>query len=167
MLRRSRLVLTAAASFSALAALAPAASASAVSAATAASAVPARLGLPLPLPLLQTQDKLDLTVTDPAVQKTAGVYELTCGPAGGTHPRAQEACDRLAELAEGGRDPFAPVPEGQMCTQIYGGAATARITGTWHGRSVDASFNRSNGCEIARWQGLEPVLPSTRPTARG
>lgn len=160
MLRRSRLVLTAAVSLSALAALAPAAAAS--SAGSAASAVPARLGLPLPLPLLQAQDKLDLTVTDPAVQKTPGVYELTCGPAGGSHPRAQEACDRLEELAEGGRDPFAPVPAGQLCTQIYGGAATARITGTWHGRRVDASFNRSNGCEIARWQGLEPVLPTAR-----
>jgi hypothetical protein len=41
-------------------------------------------------------------------------------------------------------------------------SATARVTGTWQGRQVDATFDRSNGCEISRWQTLEPVLPNTR-----
>jgi hypothetical protein len=45
----------------------------------------------------------------------------------------------------------------------YGGPATARITGTWHGRPVDATYKRTDGCEISRWQGLVPVLPATGP----
>ena len=49
-----------------------------------------------------------------------------------------------------------------MCTQQYGGPATARVTGTWQGQHVDATFDRTNGCEIARWNTLRPVLPNVR-----
>ncbi|WP_329456723.1 SSI family serine proteinase inhibitor [Streptomyces sp. NBC_01497] len=86
-------------------------------------------------------------------------YELRCAPAGGTHPDAAAACERLDGIGTDGRDPFAPVPAGQLCTQIYGGPATAHVTGVWHGRAVDATFDRRNGCEIARWRQLVPVLP--------
>ncbi|MFC5801305.1 hypothetical protein ACFPWT_11905, partial [Streptomyces formicae] len=65
-------------------------------------------------------------------------------------------------LSEGGGDPFEGAPEDSMCTQMYGGRATARITGTWQGRTVDATFDRTNGCEIDRWEKLEPVLPTAR-----
>ncbi|MFG2718770.1 SSI family serine proteinase inhibitor [Streptomyces sp. NPDC048416] len=142
-----RLVVTAAASLAALAA------------APAASAGP----LPVPLPLLgggHTEDRLTVTITDnPGAE---GTYTLECHPAGGTHPRAQQACDKLDSVTTWGRDTFAPVPEGQMCTFIYGGPATAHITGTWAGRPVDATYNRANGCEISRWDKLAPVLPSAR-----
>lgn len=60
-----------------------------------------------------------------------------------------------------GRDPFAPVPQGANCTMIYGGPATAHVTGTWAGRPVNADFRRTNGCEISRWSSFEPLLPST------
>lgn len=46
-----------------------------------------------------------------------------------------------------------------MCTMQYGGPATARVTGTWAGRPVDATYERGNGCEIARWDAMVPVLP--------
>jgi hypothetical protein len=42
---------------------------------------------------------------------------------------------------------------------VYGGPATARVTGMWQGRGVDASFERTDGCEIARWNALVPALP--------
>ncbi|WP_328720648.1 subtilase-type protease inhibitor [Streptomyces sp. NBC_00247] len=99
-----------------------------------------------------------------------GSYELTCAPAAGTrsgtrgggdHPEAQAACDRLAEAEGAGEDLFRPVDEDAMCTQMYGGPATARITGTWRGRPVDTTVNRKNGCEIARWNALSPLLPAT------
>jgi hypothetical protein len=45
----------------------------------------------------------------------------------------------------------------------YGGPATARITGTWAGRPVDGRYDRSNGCQIARWNDLVPLLPDIRP----
>ncbi|MER6616886.1 SSI family serine proteinase inhibitor [Streptomyces xantholiticus] len=145
-----RLVLTATASAAALAAALPAAG---------AAASP----LPLPVSLLERPDRLTVIVSGTGNTRTDGRYELECRPAGGTHPSAESACRRLEELAREQRDPFAPVPQTRMCTQQFGGPATARVTGTWHGRQVDATFNRSNGCEISRWRTLQPVLPDTRP----
>ncbi|WP_327125812.1 SSI family serine proteinase inhibitor [Streptomyces sp. NBC_01727] len=160
-----RLALTAVASLAVLSAAAPAA--------TAATGPLPLLSLPLPLPsALQGDDgtektQLRVMVSDSGDREADGVYELRCLPAGGTHPVAQQACDRLAELAQptdrnGGTDPFRPVPADAMCTQQFGGSATARVTGTWQGQHVDASFNRTNGCEIARWNTLRPVLPNIR-----
>ncbi|WP_441349409.1 hypothetical protein [Streptomyces sp. 8L] len=51
------------------------------------------------------------------------------------------------------------MPAGRLCTQIYGGPETAHVTGVWHGRVVDATFDRRNGCEITRWRQLVPLLP--------
>ncbi|MYZ38949.1 MULTISPECIES: SSI family serine proteinase inhibitor, partial [unclassified Streptomyces] len=107
-------------------------------------------------------DQFTVTVAGSGTAAADGTFKLTCGPTGGTHPRARAACDRLAELSGEGRDPFAPVAPDAMCTMQHGGDATARITGTWHGHRVNASFSRKNGCEIARWRTLEPVLPSAR-----
>ncbi|MFF8843574.1 SSI family serine proteinase inhibitor [Streptomyces sp. NPDC015127] len=136
-----------------------------VSAAALAGAVPAAGAvtspLPLPVTLLDSPDRLTVVVSETGT-RTDGRYELECSPAGGTHPAAGAACERLDEFALQNHDPFAPVPEGQMCTQQFGGPATARVTGTWQGRRVDATFDRSDGCEISRWHMLEPLLPNTR-----
>ncbi|WP_242575429.1 SSI family serine proteinase inhibitor [Streptomyces sp. NP-1717] len=115
-------------------------------------------------PLFQerAQDRLTVTVADTDITRADGTYELKCGPTGGTHPEARSACARLDELAGEGKNPFTPVPEGQMCTMQMGGPATARVTGTWQGRSIDATFSHKNGCEISRWQNLVPVLPAAR-----
>ncbi|MER5683383.1 SSI family serine proteinase inhibitor [Streptomyces sp. NPDC002205] len=160
-----RLALTAVASLAVLSAAVPAA--------TAGTGPLPLLPIPLPLPsALQGDDdtektQLRVTVSDSGDREADGVYELQCLPAGGTHPVAKQACDRLAELAQptdrnGDADPFRPVPAGTMCTQQFGGSATARVTGTWRGQHVDASFDRTNGCEIARWNTLRPVLPNVR-----
>ena len=45
---------------------------------------------------------------------------------------------------------FGPVPDGAVCTQIYGGPATARVTGRLDGELVDARFSLRNGCQIGR-----------------
>ncbi|MER0447055.1 SSI family serine proteinase inhibitor [Streptomyces sp. NPDC006711] len=132
---------------------------------TAFAAAPSALAGPLPVPLSllgggQTEDRLTITVEhQPGVE---GTYTLECHPAGGTHPRAQDACDKLDSVTTWGKDTFAPVPPGRMCTFIYGGPATAHITGSWAGRPVDATYNRANGCEISRWDNLVPVLPEAR-----
>ncbi|MFF2327677.1 MULTISPECIES: SSI family serine proteinase inhibitor [unclassified Streptomyces] len=150
-----RLALTAVASLAALSAAVPVASA----------ATGPLLPLPLPLPLLngdEARTRLTVTVSGAGDPSAEGVFELTCGPAGGSHPAARQACDRLEELAGEGADPFAPVPKDAMCTQQFGGPATARVTGTWRGTRIDAVFDRTNGCAIARWNGLRPVLPNVR-----
>jgi hypothetical protein len=119
-----------------------------------ATAVPAQAGTP-------DGDRLTLTVARSGSAGGDGTWELTCHPAGGSHPEARLACDRLDEVTAWGRDPFAPVPPDTMCTMQYGGPATARITGTWAGRPVDAVYSRTDGCEISRWDAMVPLLPRT------
>jgi hypothetical protein len=53
---------------------------------------------------------------------------------------------------------FAPTPADQACTQIYGGPETATVKGTLDGQPVDASFKRTNGCEISRWKTVQALL---------
>ncbi|GAA2087233.1 hypothetical protein GCM10009801_50090 [Streptomyces albiaxialis] len=106
-------------------------------------------------------DHLTVTVAhtgDPALD---GTYELYCHPAAGDHPDPRAACARLDKATGWGKDPFAPVPPNTPCTKQYGGPATAHVTGRWAGRPVDARYDRTDGCEISRWNDLEPFLPAT------
>ena len=100
----------------------------------------------------------DLTITMwPQGRGAGGMrrWTLQCHPEGGTHPNAARACARLASLSA----PFRPVPADAMCTQIYGGPEQALVTGTFRGRPVRAVFNRTNGCEIARWNRIAVLFP--------
>lgn len=56
---------------------------------------------------------------------------------------------------------FAPRRADMMCTQQYGGPQVAVVTGTFHGRPVHSSFSLTDGCEIARWRSLAPLLGGT------
>ncbi|MDT0378854.1 SSI family serine proteinase inhibitor [Streptomyces sp. DSM 42041] len=130
-------------------------------------------------------DYLSITVSGTGDARHDGTRSLFCHPAGGTHPRAQAACEALdaavSAARTAGRDPegpvgrsgdtqralrapaagpFAPVPSEAVCTMVHGGPAHARIKGVWHGKPVDARFDRSNGCEMSRWDRLVPVLPA-------
>jgi hypothetical protein len=111
-----------------------------------------------------TPPQTELTVSVKAAPTAkATTWKLTCGPTGGDHPDAAAACAALAAAKEKGKDPFAPVPKDQMCTQIYGGPQVATVTGTWQGKPVNASFNRKNGCEIQRWSDLSPMFGHIPP----
>ncbi len=85
----------------------------------------------------------------------ARVWYLRCGPSGGTVPRPGAACGRLAALER----PFAPVPKDVACSEIYGGPQVARVVGTFRGRRVWATFRRTDGCEIARWNRVRFLFP--------
>ena len=78
-------------------------------------------------------------------------YTLKCDPPGGDHPQPAEACKAL-EAA--GAKVFEPVAKDQVCTDLYGGPQTATVKGTYKGKKVDAEFERTNGCEIDRWESL-------------
>jgi hypothetical protein len=82
-------------------------------------------------------------------------WTLRCNPVGGALKKPARACTRL--LA-GGVRLFAPVPKNAVCTQIYGGPQQARVVGTVKGQPVRATFSRTNGCGIARWQRISPWL---------
>ncbi|MFC9326138.1 SSI family serine proteinase inhibitor [Kitasatospora sp. NPDC057015] len=112
-----------------------------------------------PAPAEAEGDRLTVTVSYGTGPASGGTHHLRCHPAGGDHPHPQAACDRLDSLTTWGRDLFAPVPPDAVCTLQYGGPATARVTGRWAGRPVDAVFSRRTGCEIARWNSFVPLLP--------
>jgi hypothetical protein len=90
--------------------------------------------------------------------------EVTLDPGTGTARAATLRCadedDSAACEALSGVDGKAwePVPAGRTCTQEFGGPETATVTGTVDGRRVDATFTRTDGCEIARYSQIEPVL---------
>lgn len=87
----------------------------------------------------------------------AQTWTLTCvGFAEGSHPAAQAACDHLAALT----DPFAPLPDDVMCTQVYGGPETAHVVGRWGGQPVDVQLSRTDGCRIEQWASLVPLVPA-------
>lgn len=56
---------------------------------------------------------------------------------------------------------FPPRRADMMCTQQYGGPQVAVVTGTFHGRPVHRRFSLTDGCEIARWRSLAPLLGGT------
>ncbi|WP_369068869.1 SSI family serine proteinase inhibitor [Kineococcus terrestris] len=108
--------------------------------------------------------ELTVTVDDGAGQ--VSTWTLVCGEdggAGGDHPDAAGACAAL----QGQRDPFRPVPADMMCTQVWGGPQTATVEGTWAGQPVRASFDRTDGCQIARWDRLAPLLQPGVPAGSG
>jgi hypothetical protein len=103
-------------------------------------------------------DHLVVTVRN-AGASADGTFQVDCHPSRGTHPDAGGACAAVDRNTRWGKDVFAPAPKDSFCTMQYGGPATARVTGTWAGRPVDATFDRSDGCQIGRWDRLVPLLP--------
>jgi Subtilisin inhibitor-like len=102
---------------------------------------------------------VDLKVTVWPKGKESGhavTWSLRCTPAGGTLPRPGQACRALRAL----RDPFALIPPSEICTQIYGGPQVALVHGTFRGRRVWASFKRTDGCQVARWNRLAFLFPA-------
>jgi len=86
---------------------------------------------------------------DPAKQLT-----VDCGNAADS-----AACGAAAKVTDAD---LAPTPGDRACSQLYGGPQTASIRGTLRGRSVDATFSRINGCEIARWGHVSALLGEVR-----
>ena len=80
--------------------------------------------------------------------------ELTCAK-----PDENEACAAASKLSAAD---LAPTPADTACTQIYGGPETASIKGTLNGEPVDATFKRTDGCEIKRWDTASPLLDEVR-----
>jgi hypothetical protein len=105
-----------------------------------------------------TSSSTSLRITywkDSAKPAATVTWTLRCAPARGTLPRPAQAC---ARLSTGGAKRFAPLPKNIVCTEIYGGPQRARVVGTVSGRRVWATFTRTNGCHIDRWQRLSPWL---------
>ena len=97
---------------------------------------------------------LQISVSIRNSEEPSQAWTLHC-PAGGTLPDAAAACRKLGQID----DPFAPVPEGTACTQIFGGPEIADVSGTFNGKAVDTQFSRGNGCELERWKRVGFLFP--------
>jgi hypothetical protein len=97
---------------------------------------------------------LTISVAENGKRSQAVTYTLRCRPAAGTHPNPAAACAALDSL----KAPFAKPLRSMICTQIWGGPERAWVSGRYRGAAVSASFSRQNGCEIARWDAMKPVL---------
>ena len=92
---------------------------------------------------------------------TGRIATLTCGrgpAATGFIADPAAACDLVIELERARTRLVDGPPRDQICTQIYGGPQEARVTGTIEGGPVDATVTRADGCGIADWTLLEPLL---------
>jgi hypothetical protein len=49
-------------------------------------------------------------------------------------------------------------PKDRVCTQVYGGPQTARITGTFGAQDVARSLSRTDGCQIEDWKQADALL---------
>ena len=102
-------------------------------------------------PTDELSSKLELSVQ--ADEKSAPrTASLTCP---GVKAKDRDICAALDVVAP---KVFEPVPVDQACTAIYGGPRKATITGTFQDEPVSAVFTQENGCEIARWNQIKPVL---------
>ena len=110
------------------------------------------------LALAATTSRTSLRVTyweNGANTGSSVTWTLRCNPPRGSLPRKALAC---RQLARGGPRLFAALPPDIVCTQIYGGPQKARVVGTVAGKRVWATFARTNGCEIGRWNRVSPWL---------
>jgi len=82
---------------------------------------------------------------------------LNCPRGGGGLSGADTTCSKLQQV---GISAFAPVPPSTPCTEIYGGPQVAQVRGQLAGKPIRAQFERTNGCEIARWERLAFLFPA-------
>lgn len=101
--------------------------------------------------LAQLAVRVDDDGNGPHAARTA---QLDCASSG-----QSPACATIAKLKP---SEFAATPSDTACTQIYGGPETATVRGTLNGASVNANFKRTDGCEIARWKAVAPLLDEVR-----
>ena len=107
-----------------------------------------------------TDRDLDLTVSLTAAPGAPEhIFRLTRGPDGSLDSNLPDPAGAVAAVERFGEGIFFPVPGPPMlCTQQYGGPQVALVTGTLGGRQVHCRFSLTDGCEIARWHALAPLL---------
>jgi hypothetical protein len=82
-------------------------------------------------------------------------WSVRCSPNSGTHPKLKVVCSKFKSKKF--RSLFVENEE-EVCTQIFGSNANARITGTVYGKRVNLQLDRRDGCGIALWQSLQLIL---------
>ncbi|GAA0416912.1 protease [Acrocarpospora corrugata] len=74
---------------------------------------------------------------------------LACSPPRGTHPKAAEACAKLAKVRG---DLSVLEPDGTVCTLIFD-PVTVTATGSWDGGTFSFERTYGNACELRAMTG--------------
>ena len=86
---------------------------------------------------------------------------LTCDgspTASGFIADSRAACDLVTGNEKARARLVAGPPANQACTQLYGGPQRAQVSGRIVGRPVDVTLTRVDGCGVADWSLLQPLL---------
>jgi hypothetical protein len=75
-----------------------------------------------------------------------------------------DACAAIDALPA---DPTAQPSPDAACTQVYGGPETLTVNGTLRGEPVAATFDRTDGCQIQRFDRFGDVLAALYDGYRG
>lgn len=94
-----------------------------------------------PMVVAAPSTTLNITTTRSVAQ--VRMANLTCEPAGGSHPDADAACQLLSDV-DGDLDALEPDP-GIACTMQYD-PITVRLTGLWRGKSRQYTTTYENSC---------------------
>jgi hypothetical protein len=103
-----------------------------------------------------TLAKLVVTVDDDGARGAQQPRELKLDCAA---PTDSQACGAAAGVSAAD---LRKTPGDTACTQIFGGPEEATIKGEIRGDPVDATFKRSDGCEITRWDRVKALLAEVR-----
>lgn len=115
------------------------------------------LGLAAPVASAASSTALRLTYDEDSMRPgPRTTWTLRCDPVGGDHPRRAAVCRALART---GWRVFQPMQRETVCAEIFGGPQVALVTGRVAGHRVWARLSRTDGCEIARWDRVEGLLP--------
>jgi hypothetical protein len=138
-----------------------------VAAVAAASLVPAAAQAAPGATAQPTDLALTLSVTDTpgAAPQTArlwcrGSLAAADGYLAKLPAQACQQARAVAELLLNAPDPH------RICTQIFGGPQTARVTGSVDGRGVWRGFSRQNGCAIAEWDRMGLLFEAAMSPSR-
>ena len=103
--------------------------------------------------------ELSITVTpSPGAQPQVFILASANGEPGDGSSVPDPAA-AMAALDRYGEGIFFPVPGPQQaCLDVFSGPEVAVVTGTFKGRSVNATFKRTDSCQTARWQALAPLF---------
>lgn len=107
---------------------------------------------------------LRLTVRSGEGRVARARLRCTNGAATGTgYARRPATARRLCRAARRLRDTLAEEPpKDRVCTEIYGGPQKATIRGTIGTATISRRFSRINGCAIADWDAVRPLLAPSR-----
>ncbi|MFI9816602.1 SSI family serine proteinase inhibitor [Saccharothrix variisporea] len=95
----------------------------------------------VPVAVTAPDTTLNFTTTRAVAQ--VRMTNLTCDPAGGSHPDAEAACKLLSDV-DGDLNALEPEP-GIACTMQYD-PVTVRVSGRWRGKSQQFSATYENSC---------------------